>query len=171
MSTDPAAGTSADPRRTACVLIASTRAAAGTYEDECAPLLADWLYAAGFDVALAEVVPDGPAVGQSLRRMLELAPAVLITSGGTGISPTDVTPEQTRPLLDRELPGVMEALRADGRTKTPMAALTRGCAGTAGRTFVVNLPGSPGAVADGLAVLEPIIGHICGQLEGEHGHG
>ena len=158
------------PRRTAGVLIASTRAARGEYEDECGPLAADWLYALGFDVVMAEVVPDGDGVGESLRRMLALEPAVVLTSGGTGLSPDDHTPEQTLPLLDREVPGIMEALRANGRTKTPMAAISRGYAGTAGRTFIVNLPGSPGAVADGLAVLEPIIGHICGQLEGHHGH-
>lgn len=158
------------PRRTAGVLIASTRAARGEYEDECGPLASDWLYALGFDVVLAEVVPDGDGVGESLRRMLALEPAVILTSGGTGLSPDDHTPEQTLPLLEREVPGIMEALRADGRTKTPMAAISRGYAGTAGRTFIVNLPGSPGAVADGLAVLEPIIGHICGQLEGHHGH-
>ncbi|GAA3288940.1 molybdenum cofactor biosynthesis protein B [Arthrobacter citreus] len=158
------------PRRTAGVLIASTRAARGEYEDECGPLASDWLYALGFDVVLAEVVSDGDGVGESLRRMLALEPAVILTSGGTGLSPDDHTPEQTLPLLEREVPGIMEALRADGRTKTPMAAISRGYAGTAGRTFIVNLPGSPGAVADGLAVLEPIIGHICGQLEGHHGH-
>ena len=158
------------PRRRAAVLIASTRAAHGVYEDECGPLAADWLYALGFDVVLAEVVPDGAAVGESLRRMLALEPAVIITSGGTGLSPDDRTPEETLPLLDREVPGVMEALRAKGRTKTPTAAISRGYAGTAGRTFVVNLPGSPGGVADGLAVLEPIIGHICGQLEGRNEH-
>ncbi|MBO0908342.1 MogA/MoaB family molybdenum cofactor biosynthesis protein [Arthrobacter sunyaminii] len=158
------------PRRTAAVLIASTRAARGIYEDECGPLAADWLYALGFDVVLAEVVPDGDAVGEALQRMLALEPAVILTSGGTGLSPDDRTPEQTLPLLDREVPGIMEALRADGRTKTPMAAISRGHAGTAGRTFIVNLPGSPGAVAEGLAVLEPVIGHICGQLEGHNEH-
>ena len=157
-------------RRTAAVLIASTRAARGIYEDECGPLAADWLYALGFDVVLAEVVPDGAAVGESLRRMQALEPAVILTSGGTGLTADDATPEQTLPLLEREVPGVMEAIRAAGRTTTPMAAISRGYAGTAGRTFIVNLPGSPGAVADGLTVLEPIIGHICGQLEGHHGH-
>lgn len=169
MNTAPAAPHQ-PPRRTAGVLIASTRAARGIYQDECGPLASDWLYALGFDVVLAEVVPDGDAVGEALNRMLALEPAVILTSGGTGLSPDDHTPEQTLPLLDREVPGIMEALRADGRTKTPMAAISRGYAGTAGRTFIVNLPGSPGAVADGLAVLEPIIGHICGQLEGHHGH-
>ena len=164
--TPPAAA----PRRTAGILIASTRAAAGTYQDECGPLISDWLYALDFDVVLAEVVPDGDAVGASLRRILALEPSVLLTSGGTGLSPDDVTPEATEPLLERQVPGVMEAIRAKGLAATPMAAISRGFAGTAGRTFVVNLPGSPSAVADGLAVLEPIIGHICGQLEGKRVH-
>ena len=157
-------------RRSAAILIASTRAAAGLYEDETGPLLQDWFHARGYDVVLAEVVPDGDEVGAALRRMLALEPSVVITSGGTGISPTDATPEQTLPLLDRQMPGVMEALRADGLTKTPMAALARGYAGTAGRTFVLNLPGSPSGVADGLGVLEPILGHICAQLEGISEH-
>ena len=158
--------TDAAPRRTAAILVASTRASAGVYQDEAGPLLQDWLYAQGFDVVLAEVVPDGEEVGSALKRMLALEPSVIITSGGTGISPTDATPEQTLPLLDRQVPGVMEALRAHGLSKTPMAALTRGHAGTAGRTFVLTLPGSPSGVSDSLEVLEPIIGHICGQLEG-----
>ncbi|MBD8042911.1 MogA/MoaB family molybdenum cofactor biosynthesis protein [Arthrobacter sp. Sa2BUA2] len=166
MSTGP----TAPARRTAAILVASTRAAAGVYQDEAGPLLQDWFYALGYDVVLAETVPDGDQVGEALARMLALEPSVLITSGGTGISPTDVTPEQTLPLLQRQVPGIMEALRADGLAKTPMAALSRGYAGTTGRTFVLNLPGSPSAVADGLAVLEPILGHICGLLEGKNEH-
>ena len=162
--------TEAAPRRKAAILVASTRAAAGIYQDEAGPLLQDWLYSRGYDVVLAEVVPDGEEVGAALRRMLALQPSVLMTSGGTGISPTDATPEQTLPLLDRQVPGIMEALRAAGLAKTPMAALTRGYAGTAGSSFVVNLPGSPSAVADGLAVLEPVLGHICGLLEGKNEH-
>ena len=165
MTTPPA-----PPRRTAGVLVASTRAAAGVYQDECGPLMADWLYALDFDIVLAEVVPDGAEVAAALQRILALEPSVLLTSGGTGLSPDDVTPDATEPLLDRHVPGVMEAIRAKGLDATPMAAISRGFAGTAGRTFVVNLPGSPGAVADGLAVLEPIIGHICGQLEGKREH-
>jgi molybdenum cofactor synthesis domain-containing protein len=95
---------------------------------------------------------------------------VLITSGGTGLSADDVTPELTEPFLTRSLPGIMESVRRAGAAKTPMAALSRGHAGVAGTTFVINLPGSPGAVQDGLAVLEPILDHICAQLEGNHEH-
>ncbi len=156
--------------RTAAVVIASTRAAAGTYEDECGPVIADWLYRHGFAVADAVVVPDGDAVGAAIGAALEARPAVLITSGGTGLSPDDATPEQTAPYLTRSLPGIMEALRRAGADAVPTAVLSRGLAGTAGSTFVINLPGSPGGVRDGLAVLAPLIDHICSQLEGSHDH-
>ncbi|GAA4656179.1 MogA/MoaB family molybdenum cofactor biosynthesis protein [Arthrobacter cryoconiti] len=152
------------------VLIASTRAAAGVYEDKTGPVIVDWLRERGFDVAEPVVVADGPAVGQALRALLVNQPSVVLTSGGTGLSPTDQTPEMTLPLLEREVPGIMEAIRAAGLSKTPMAALSRGHAGLAGDTLIVNLPGSPKGVMDGLAVLEPIIKHICEQVRGGHGH-
>lgn len=157
--------------RRAAVLIASTRAATGVYADRSAPVITDWLTGHGFEVGDPVVVPDGEEVGAALRRLLHEAPAAIITSGGTGLSPDDATPEMTEPLLDRQIPGIMEAIRAAGRAKTPHAALSRGHAGTAGRTFIVNLPGSPGGVADALGVLDPIIGHLCEQIEGGHGHG
>ena len=94
----------------------------------------------------------------------------MITSGGTGLSPDDRTPDVTLPLLDREIPGIMEAIRRAGAAKTPLAALSRGYAGAAGHTFIINLPGSPKGVMDGLTVLDPVIGHLCDQLEGGHGH-
>ncbi|MFD1213346.1 MogA/MoaB family molybdenum cofactor biosynthesis protein [Arthrobacter sp. GCM10027362] len=156
--------------RQASVLIASTRAAAGVYEDQTAPVIRDWLTGHGFETKEALVVPDGEPVGAALRALLLLDPRVVITSGGTGLSHDDLTPEMTAPLLERELPGIMEAIRAAGRASTPHAALSRGHAGTAGRTFIVNLPGSPRGVMDALAVLDPIIDHLCDQLEGRHGH-
>jgi molybdenum cofactor synthesis domain-containing protein len=156
--------------RTAAVVIASTRAAAGAYEDECGPAITAWLYERGYAVADAVVVPDGDAVGVAIGAALESRPAVLVTSGGTGLSPDDVTPEQTAPYLTRSLPGVMEAIRRAGEDKVPTAVLSRGLAGTAGSTFLVNLPGSPGGVRDGLAVLSPLIDHICSQLEGRNDH-
>jgi molybdenum cofactor synthesis domain-containing protein len=156
--------------RTAALIVASTRAAAGVYQDECAPLIQRWLAGKGYAVQRAEVVPDGPAVQDALEQCLKGKPAVLITSGGTGLSEDDVTPDLTEPFLTRSLPGIMEALRRAGAEKTPMAALSRGHAGVSGRTFVINLPGSPGAVQDGLAVLDPILDHICAQLEGSHEH-
>ena len=116
------------------------------------------------------MVPDGESVGAALRALLTQQPAVIITSGGTGLSPTDATPEQTLPLLDREIPGIMEGIRRVGTDKTPTAMLSRGHAGAAGKTFIVNLPGSPKGVMDGLGVLDPILGHLCEQLEGGHGH-
>jgi molybdenum cofactor synthesis domain-containing protein len=156
--------------RKAGIVIASTRAAAGVYEDLTGPVILDWLTEHGFEAFPAMVVPDGEPVGAALRALLTQHPAVIITSGGTGLSPTDATPEQTLPLLDREIPGIMEGLRSAGTAKTPMAMLSRGHAGTAGGTFIVNLPGSPKGVMDGLGVLDPIIGHLCDQLEGSHGH-
>ena len=156
--------------RTAGILIASTRAATGQYEDQTAPVLRDWLVEHGFEVGEPVIVPDGTPVGQALRALLVTEPRVIITSGGTGLAPDDKTPEMTRPLLDKEVPGIAEAIRAAGLVKTPFAALSRGIAGVSGKTFLVNLPGSPRGVMDALAVLDPLIGHICEQIEGGHGH-
>jgi molybdenum cofactor synthesis domain-containing protein len=156
--------------RKAGVVIASTRAAAGVYDDLTGSVIVDWLTEHGFDPFPALVVPDGEPVGAALRALLTQEPAVIITSGGTGLSPTDLTPEQTLPLLEREIPGIMEGIRQSGISKTPMAMLSRGHAGAAGRTFIVNLPGSPKGVMDGLFVLDPILEHLCEQLEGGHGH-
>ncbi|GAA3700450.1 MogA/MoaB family molybdenum cofactor biosynthesis protein [Zhihengliuella alba] len=156
--------------RSGAILIASTRAATGTYEDQTAPVVADWLVEHGFAVIEPVVVPDGEAVGAALKALLTLGPSVIVTSGGTGLSPDDATPEMTEPLLDRQIPGIAEAIRAAGLTKTPHAALSRGLAGAAGRTFIVNLPGSPRGVMDALRVLDPMIDHICRQLEGRRDH-
>jgi molybdenum cofactor synthesis domain-containing protein len=156
--------------RTAGIIIASTRAAAGLYQDECAPLIEQWLRGRGFDVAAVRVVKDGEPVRRALKELIAARAGVIITSGGTGLSEDDRTPEMTEPYLERQLPGIMEAMRRAGADKTPAAVLSRGVAGTVGGTFVVNLPGSPGGVRDGLAVLEPIIDHICGQLEGRNEH-
>lgn len=152
------------------IVIASNRAAMGVYEDKTGPIIADWLREHGFEVVPPVVVPDGLPVGAALRALLTGHPAVVLTSGGTGLSADDLTPEMTLPLLEREVPGIMEAIRAAGLAKTPMAALSRGHAGTVGRTLIVNLPGSPKGVMDGLAVLDPIIKHICDQLNGSHEH-
>lgn len=156
--------------RKAGVVIASTRAAAGMYQDETGPVIIDWLTEHGFEPFPAMVVPDGEAVGAAIRALLTQRPAVVITSGGTGLNADDLTPEMTLPLLDREIPGIMEGMRQAGRAKTPMAMLSRGYAGAAGSTFIVNLPGSPKGVMDGLTVLDPVIGHLCDQLEGSNGH-
>ncbi|GAA5228675.1 MogA/MoaB family molybdenum cofactor biosynthesis protein [Paeniglutamicibacter antarcticus] len=156
--------------RKAAILISSTRAALGIYEDASAPIISDWLQEQNFDVMEPVIVPDGPAVGAALTGMLLAKPSVIITSGGTGLSPDDTTPEETEKLLNFTVPGIMEALRAAGRENTPMAALSRGHAGVTGATFIVNLPGSPSGVMDGLSVLTPLLTHICEQLEGSHAH-
>lgn len=158
------------PARRAGIIIASTRAASGTYVDRSAPIIGQWLEGHGFDVTEPAIVPDGEAVGAALRTLLASAPALIITSGGTGLAPDDRTPEMTAPLLDREIPGIMEAIRAAGRAATPFAALSRGHAGTIGKTLVLNLPGSPSGVRDALGVLDPLIQHLCEQIEGGHGH-
>ncbi|MGW2596638.1 MogA/MoaB family molybdenum cofactor biosynthesis protein [Streptomyces klenkii] len=150
----------------ALVVTASNRAAAGVYEDKGGPLLAAGLTAMGFAVDGPVVVPDGEPVAAALRDGVAAAYDVIVTTGGTGLSPTDRTPEATRPLLDREVPGIAEAVRAEGLAKVPTAALSRGLAGLAGRTLIVNLPGSAGGVRDGLAVLGRLLVHAVEQVRG-----
>ena len=150
----------------AVVLIASTRAADGTYEDRTGPMLEQWLRGRGLDPVRKEVVADGPEVGRALAAALASSPDVVITSGGTGISPTDVTPEQTAPFIEREMPGLLEAVRRRGEESTATALLSRGLAGMNGRTLVVNLPGSRGGVRDGIAVLDPVLDHLLEQRDG-----
>ncbi|MCS5718967.1 MogA/MoaB family molybdenum cofactor biosynthesis protein [Herbiconiux sp. CPCC 205763] len=147
------------------VVVASNRAAAGVYEDTTGPVILDWLAARGWPATVV-VVPDGEPVGQALREAVGDAMALVVTTGGTGASPTDRTPEQTRAVLDFELPGVVEEIRRVGAVKTPLAILSRGLCGVAGRTLIVNLPGSSGGVRDGLSVLDGVLDHLVDQIHG-----
>ena len=153
---------------TAAVLVASTRAAAGTRDDTTGPAIAAWLAERGYRASVT-VVADAD-VASALDPIIAAGPAVVITTGGTGMSPTDRTPEATAALLDRELPGIPEAIRARGLAHTPKAALSRGVAGTVGGTVIVNLPGSTGGVRDGLAVLDELLEHLVAQVAGGGDH-
>jgi molybdenum cofactor synthesis domain-containing protein len=149
------------------VIVASNRAAAGVYADTSGPLLVAGLRDLGCEVDEDPVVvPDGGPVTEALRTAIADRVDVVLTSGGTGVTPTDRTPEATRGLLDFEIPGIAEAVRAHSRDKVPAAALSRGLAGVAGRTLIVNLPGSTGGAKDGLAVLGPILRHTVDQIGG-----
>lgn len=154
-------------RPRAVVVTASNRAAAGVFEDRGGPILADGLRELGFSVEGPWVVPDGDPVEAALRKAVGDGVDVVLTTGGTGISPTDVTPEMTRRVLEREIPGLAEAVRARGiAAGVPTAALSRGLAGQVGSTIIVNLPGSPAGCRDGLAVLAGVLPHAVAQLAG-----
>jgi molybdenum cofactor synthesis domain-containing protein len=149
------------------VVTVSNRASAGVYADRAGPILAEGLRALGFDVDGPEVVPDGEPVGVALRDAVAQGYDVVLTTGGTGLNPSDRTPEMTRPILDREVPGLAEAIRAYGLGHgVPAASLSRGLAGVAGSTLVVNLPGSTGGARDGMAVLAPVLVHAVDQIHG-----
>ncbi|MGV9662409.1 bifunctional molybdenum cofactor biosynthesis protein MoaC/MoaB [Nocardia niigatensis] len=155
--------------RTATVVVASTGVAAGTRTDTTGPVLVEWLAAQGFSVRGPLVFADSD-ITYGLEDALSTEPDLVISTGGTGASPTDATPEATLALIDRELPGVADAIRQAGTAKFPLAALSRGAAGLAGRTVIVNLPGSPGGVKDGMAVLTPLLEHLLAQVAGGGSH-
>jgi cyclic pyranopterin phosphate synthase len=154
---------------TAAVIVASTDGASGRREDTTGPVIAAWLTAAGYTVDAVTVVADADIAAEVVR-VVKTAPAVILTTGGTGVSPTDRTPEATLAVLDRQLPGVAEAIRAHGQAATPTAALSRAVAGTARDTVIVNLPGSPGGVRDGLSVLDEVLPHLVAQVSGGGPH-
>ena len=164
--TAPAAGHGAGVIRALAVTV-SNRAAAGVYEDRSGPVLAGLLAEAGCAVDGPFVVPDGAPVEVALRDAIAAGYDVVVTTGGTGLTPGDLTPEMTRRVLDREIPGIAEAIRAAGVAAGVLAAtLSRGLAGLAGRTLVVNLAGSTGGVRDGMAVLGPVLRHAVDQAHG-----
>jgi molybdenum cofactor synthesis domain-containing protein len=152
--------------RRAAVLTVSDGVHAGVREDVSGDLLEELLHAEGFEV-VRRVVPDEvDAIARALRTLADEVPLIL-TTGGTGFAPRDVTPEATRPLLEREAPGIAEAIRADARERTPHALLSRGVAGLHRGTLIVNLPGSPGGCRDGFAVLQPALEHALALASGE----
>jgi molybdenum cofactor synthesis domain-containing protein len=152
----------------ALAVTVSNRAAAGVYPDRSGPVLVELLRSAGCAVVDGPlVIPDGDPVEAALRDGLAAGYDVVVTTGGTGLTPGDQTPEMTRRVLDREIPGIPEALRSAGAAAgVPSAILSRGVAGVAGRTLIVNLPGSTGGVRDGMAVLAPVLGHAVSQING-----
>jgi molybdenum cofactor synthesis domain-containing protein len=151
----------------ALVVTASNRAAAGVYEDRGGPVLVEGLLAMGFAVDGPVVVPDGEPVEEALRSAVAAGYDVVLTTGGTGLSPTDRTPEATSHVVERPVPGIAEAVRAYGvRQGVPTAALSRGIAGLVRSTLIVNLPGSPGGCRDGIAVLSQLLPHAVAQVRG-----
>ncbi len=151
----------------ALAITISNRASAGIYPDRSGPVLAGLLREAGCEVDGPTVIPDGDAVEVALRDAVLAGYEVVVTTGGTGLTPGDLTPEMTRKVIDREVPGIAEAIRAAGTAAgVPAAMLSRGLAGLAGRTLIVNLPGSAGGVRDGMSVLAGVLGHAVDQAAG-----
>lgn len=150
----------------ALAVTVSNRASAGVYDDISGPILASRLTDLGFSVDGPLVIPDGDAVEEALREAVAAAYDVVVTSGGTGLTPTDRTPEMTRRVIEWEIPGIADAIRMAGRDKVPTAILSRGLAGVSGRTLIVNLPGSKGGVRDGMDVLAGVLPHAIDQIGG-----
>jgi molybdenum cofactor synthesis domain-containing protein len=156
-------------QRTAFVLTTSDRSAAGEREDSSGTAVAERLAALGFTVERAVVPDERPAIEAALRAAAATH-ALVVTTGGTGLTPRDVTPQATLAILDYEVPGLAEAMRAEGRRFTPMAALSRSVVGVAGRALVVNLPGSPRGAIESLEAVVPVLDHALDTLAGPYDH-
>lgn len=151
----------------AAVITCSNRSAAGVREDQSGELLADAVTEWGFRLLSRTVVPDEiAAIQDAVRTAVAAGARLVLTTGGTGVTPADVTPEAVLPLLDKEIPGIAERLRAAAADRLPTSVLSRGVAGLIGDALVVTLPGSPGGVRDGIAVLQPLVGHVLDQAAG-----
>jgi len=153
--------------RTAVVITASNRASAGVYADTSGEILAAGLTKLGYELKDPIVIPDNIS---QIQAAIELSLAgkvdLIVTTGGTGVSPHDVTPEATAPLIRKLLPGIPEAFRAYSRDRVPTTDLSRGLAGVTGSSLIINLPGSPGGVKDGLVIIERLAGHVHDQIAG-----
>ncbi|MEY4901444.1 MAG: hypothetical protein RLZZ190_171 [Actinomycetota bacterium] len=154
----------------AAIITASNRAFNGIYEDKSGQILLEGLRTLGYHIDGVQVLPDDvEKISSAIKSAIKDGVDLLVTTGGTGVSPFDVTPEATAPLIEKEMPGILEALRAYSREKVPTTDLSRGAAGVTNKTLIINLPGSPGAATDGLVIIERLASHIHDQLAG-HDH-
>ncbi len=154
----------------AAIITASNRAFNGVYEDTSGQILLEGLKTLGYHIDGVQVLPDDvEKISSAIKSAIKNGVDLLVTTGGTGVSPFDVTPEATAPLIEKEMPGILEALRAYSRDKVPTTDLSRGAAGVTNKTLIINLPGSPGAAKDGLVIIERLASHIHDQLAG-HDH-
>ena len=154
----------------AAIITASNRAFNGVYEDKSGQILLEGLKTLGYQIDDVQVLPDDvEKISSAIKSAIKNGVDLLVTTGGTGVSPFDVTPEATAPLIEKEMPGILEALRAYSRDKVPTTDLSRGAAGVTNKTLIINLPGSPSAAKDGLVIIERLASHIHDQLAG-HDH-